>query len=141
MKRLVIDASVAVKWFLPDAGDATDTLEALDFLLQLKAGDVSFAQPAHWKAEIAGVLVRRAPTLAADSLDDLSLLEGIEFIDTTTVYRRAIDLAQTLNHHLFDTLYHATALETDATFVTADRRYYDKAAHVGQIALLEDAST
>lgn len=137
MTRFVIDASVAVKWFLPDANDETNTLEALDLLLRLRAGEVSFTQPAHWKAEIASVLVRRVPGIAADSIDDLGMLEGIEFIDAPPVYRRAIHLAQTLDHHLFDTLYHATALETDTMFVTADRRYYDKAAHLGNITLLE----
>jgi predicted nucleic acid-binding protein len=137
MRRFVIDASVAIKWFLPDASDESNTPEALDLLFQLRAGEVSFTQPAHWKAEIAAVLVRRVPETAASSLDDLSLLEGIEDIDTPMLYRRAINLAQTLDHHLFDTLYHATALETDTTFITADRRYYDKAAHLGNIKLLE----
>jgi predicted nucleic acid-binding protein len=44
-----------------------------------------------------------------------------------------------LNHHLFDTLYHALALSVPgAILVTADRRYYDKARTVGQIAWLPD---
>ncbi|MBI4741894.1 MAG: type II toxin-antitoxin system VapC family toxin [Betaproteobacteria bacterium] len=137
MKQYVIDASVAIKWFLPDANDESNTLEALALLLRLKAGEVIFTQPVHWKAEVAGVLVRLVPETAADTVDDLSLLEGIEYIDAPNIYRRAIDLAQTLNHHLFDTLYHAAALETGITFITADRRYHDKAAHLGSIVLLE----
>jgi predicted nucleic acid-binding protein len=136
MKQLVIDASVAVKWFLPDASDEGNSNEALDLLRQLDADEVSFAQPAHWKAEIASVLVRRVPSTASACLDDLCLLEGISIIDTPVVYRRAIDLAQTLDHHLFDTLYHALALEFAAHFITADRRYFDKAAHLGNIKLL-----
>jgi len=42
-----------------------------------------------------------------------------------------------LSHHLFDTLYHATAIESEALMITADRRYHDKAAHLGRIVLLE----
>jgi hypothetical protein len=43
------------------------------------------------------------------------------------------------NHHLFDTLYHAVALEhEDALLVTADDRYYRKAEHYGTIAVLRD---
>ena len=136
MKQLVIDASVAVKWFLPDASDEGHSNEALDLLRQLDVDEVSFVQPAHWKAEIASVLVRRVPSTASACLDDLCLLEGISVIDTPVVYRRAIDLAQTLDHHLFDTLYHALALEMAAHFITADRRYFDKAAHLGNIKLL-----
>lgn len=55
----------------------------------------------------------------------------------TAVYQRAIELARQYNHHLFDTLYHAAALEESATFITADRRYYDKAKLAGHIMLLE----
>lgn len=136
MKRWVVDASVAIKWFLPDAVDEANTAEALDLLLQLRAGAATFHQPPHWKAEIAAVLVRRAPHNAAASLNDLGLLEGVESADAPDIYHLAIDLAHRLGHHLFDTLYHATALNTGATLLTADRRYYDKAAHLGSIALL-----
>jgi predicted nucleic acid-binding protein len=57
----------------------------------------------------------------------------------TVAYHRAIALATQLNHHLFDTLYHALALETpSAVFITADRRYFDKAQHLGRIVWLPD---
>jgi len=43
-------------------------------------------------------------------------------VESTGVYMTACDLAIRLNHHLFDTLYHATALHTTgATLFTADR--------------------
>ena len=54
------------------------------------------------------------------------------------MYQRAIELACQHNHHLFDTLYHAAALEESATLITADRRYYDKAKLAGHIMMLED---
>jgi predicted nucleic acid-binding protein len=58
----------------------------------------------------------------------------LEVADTLAIYQRAGSLAVTLNHHLFDTLYHAVALETpEATFVTADDRYLDKARSLGRI--------
>jgi predicted nucleic acid-binding protein len=43
-----------------------------------------------------------------------------------------------LRQHLFDTLYHAVALETGATLVTADERYYETARGEGNITLLSD---
>jgi predicted nucleic acid-binding protein len=43
-----------------------------------------------------------------------------------------------LNHHLFDTLYHAVALHTDSVLVTADAQYLNKAAKLGNIVSLAD---
>ena len=43
-----------------------------------------------------------------------------------------------LDHHLFDTLYHAVALEEGATLVTADAAYFAKAKNLGGIELLAD---
>jgi predicted nucleic acid-binding protein len=55
------------------------------------------------------------------------MLSAFEFptTDDPNVMRRATSLAIETNHHLFDTLYHAVALEhEDALLVTADERYY-----------------
>jgi predicted nucleic acid-binding protein len=53
------------------------------------------------------------------------------------IYKRASRLAAALNHHLFDTLYHAVALERDATLVSADGPYLRKAEHLGAIMALQ----
>ncbi len=48
-------------------------------------------------------------------------------------------VAVKLNHHLFDTLYHAVALGTPATtLVTADLRYFRKARRFGAICPLAE---
>lgn len=138
MKRLVIDASVAIKWFLPDAPDEADVGKALLLLELAVAGEARFFQPPHWESEIAGVLARRLPASAADDIDDLLLLDCYATTASAWLYRRAIAMAQDLDHHLFDTLYHAAALEENATFITADERYYAKAAAQGSIARLKD---
>ncbi len=53
--------------------------------------------------------------------------------------RRATNLAIETNYHLFDTLYHAVALENeDALLVTADDRYRMKAERYGMIAALRN---
>jgi predicted nucleic acid-binding protein len=49
-----------------------------------------------------------------------------------------VDIAVGLNHHLFDTLYHAVALEEGATLVTADEAYFAKAKQLGGIERLAD---
>jgi hypothetical protein len=57
--------------------------------------------------------------------------------DDPSVIRRATRLAIETNHHLFDTLYHAVALEhEDAMLVTSDGWYYGRAERYGTIAAL-----
>ncbi len=52
---------------------------------------------------------------------------------------KAVDLAIRLEHHVFDTLYHAVAFEyRDARFVTADDGYYRKADPAGRIVRLSE---
>ena len=54
------------------------------------------------------------------------------------VYRRAIVLAKTLDHHLFDTPYHVVALVHGATPVKANAKYFKKAAGLSEIVCLGD---
>jgi len=52
---------------------------------------------------------------------------------------RACHLAIETQQHLFDTLYHAVALEsTDTVLVTADETYRKKAQNMGHIQALSD---
>ena len=54
-------------------------------------------------------------------------------------YATAIDLSIRLRLHVFDTLYHATALHHEgATLVTADEAYYEKTHAEGGIVRLRD---
>lgn len=136
----VVDASVAVKWFADgDWALREDHVEpALDILRASTGGALDFFQPPHFLAEIAAVLARLRPDKALQYVDNLAAL-NITWAEPTAAYPRAIELACQLNHHLFDTLYHALALTLPgAVLVTADRRYFDKAQHLGQIAWLPD---
>ena len=54
----------------------------------------------------------------------------------TSEFKLASRMARNLDHHLFDTLYHALALQEQATLITADRRYFNKAAEIGSINML-----
>ncbi len=38
----------------------------------------------------------------------------------------------------YDAIYHAIAIENDATLITADQKYYNKTKHIGNIVLLSD---
>jgi predicted nucleic acid-binding protein len=99
--------------------------EALSLLEAVTKGEVEVLQPPHWILEVAAVLARKAPANADEALDFLEDL-AFERLDTRSVLRRARQLATELNHHLFDTLYHAVAIEGRATLITADSRYLTK---------------
>ena len=81
------------------------------------------------------VVAKREPDNSADSLRQLRRLR-FEIIDDEAVLARASDLAIRLKQHMFDTLYHAVALERDAVLVTADDRYFAAARRQGRIQQL-----
>ena len=135
---VVVDASVAMKWFLQGNPPEPHTDLALRLLERSVLGLLPMVQPSHFVSEVAAVLARLKP---ADAHDDLIDLLEISHSTTTSpeIYATAMDLALRHRHHLFDTLYHAVALHTPgAVLVTADERYHHKAQREGQIMLLSD---
>lgn len=138
MNRCVLDASVVIKWLFPDRPDESDAFQALHILQLIKDSRLSVIQPPHWLAEVAAVTTRLNPKRATEAI---SLLFALEFpiSNDMDVYLRASRLSDSLKQHLFDTLYHAVALtEPNTIFITADERYYRKAASAGHIVRLED---
>ncbi len=138
MSCYVADASVIIKWMVPEREAEANVSQALDVLLALKGGALQLLQPVHWLAEVAAVLARVSQPTAAAKIAALNLTE-IHTADTPEIWDLAVELAIALNHHLFDTLYHAVALQTQGVqLITADRRYYKKAHDRGRIMLLDD---
>jgi predicted nucleic acid-binding protein len=134
--RLVIDASVAVKWIVGDQPGESDVDRASALLGAIARGSVSAIEPAHWVAEVTGVVVRLKPDRAVAAI---ALLTHSRFSTASrSAYRRAAQISRYLDHHLFDTLYHAVALEERATLVTADAVYFARPKNLGRIELLAD---
>ena len=134
----VLDASVVVKWFLGDARGEPHTADALAVLRGVDSGAVRMVQPPHFLAETAAVLARVQPATAEE---DLLLLQSIawDVAEWPWIYSTAMELSVRLRHHLFDTLYHATAMHhDDAVLITSDDAYYDKACEAGRIVRLRD---
>jgi predicted nucleic acid-binding protein len=135
---LVVDASVAIKWFFQNRDNETDCDLALTILESVDAGRIQLLQPPHFIAEVAAVLAREKPGEAQDDLFDLLCVE-CQISQEPESYATAIDLSIRYRHHLFDTLYHAIALHTPgSTFITADEAYWRKAQSMGHIVRLQD---
>ncbi len=136
MTRIVADASVIVKWLLPERDHEADVERALAILQQVKQAEITLHQPPHWLAEVAAVVTRLSPATARQQIALLYDMD-CDVIDAPEVYLTACELSLDLGHHLFDTLYHAVALHlAGATLVTADEQYYQKARSRSGISLL-----
>ncbi len=131
--KLVVDASVALKWFFKDRVSETDTAAAAEILTGYVERRYQLIAPPHFLAEMAAVLAREVPETAIDNFADLVQL-AIPVRGDVATYARAMQLSVDLDHHLFDTLYHAVALETNsATLITADLRYVRRANTIGRV--------
>jgi predicted nucleic acid-binding protein len=135
--KLVVDASVAVKWVFPDSANEPDAERAVELLNAVRDNRVELIQPPHWLAEVAAVISRLRPEIANHAIDLLDALELVVEASAET-YKRASRISAQLDHHLFDTLYHALALECDALLVSADKRYVRKAGALGNVVSLQD---
>jgi len=137
--RWVLDASVVIKWVLPERGE-TDTARAEAFLAAFVDRSLALVEPPHWLAEVAAVVARLAPEKAADAAAMLRSMEIPVHADHAA-YVAAVDLAVRCKHHLFDTLYHGVALVTpDTILVTADDVYFRKARRAGRIVRLAEVT-
>lgn len=138
--KAVIDASVTVKWILPDPEVEPHSDKALQLLHDIGAGRIQPIQPVHWLVEVAAVMARLRPQLAQPAVD---ILNAIDFPVSagSEILTSAIRISLDLKAHVFDTLYHAVALENDAVLITADQKYFEKASRLGALASLSSYST
>ena len=126
MSLLVLDASVAAKWFLPRAGEPL-TKEALALLDRYAKGDIEFEVPDLFWAEFANILWkcvrmgRLSEKSAADALT--SMMEG-SFPTTgeRELAEPAFAIAVATGRTIYDSMYVALAVQKDAAFITADER-------------------
>lgn len=125
---LVVDASVAVKWFVRELEH-----EEAFALSRLEA---ELAAPDRLLLEVANVLHRKVrkseitPEQARLAVSQLP--DPIEMIVPSVILLRdAYDLAEQIGHAVYDCAYLACALHLNATLITADRRFADKARIAG----------
>ena len=120
MTPLVVDASVVVKWFLPEIHtDAARRL--LDGAHQFFAPDLLFAETANtvWKKVRRAELTRdQGRQLVADLAD-----VAVETVACRALAEDAYVLATTTGRSVCDALYLALAVRLDTRVITADERF------------------
>jgi predicted nucleic acid-binding protein len=139
---IVVDASVIVKWFIPETGNAA--ARAL-----LATADTLIA-PELARVEVASALIRkgiRQQLTGADVESTLrawlrALADGqIFLLPNADDIEAAAKLAQELQHPLPDCLYLAAAERLGVALITADRDFARRAARRSNLVqILEEAS-
>jgi predicted nucleic acid-binding protein len=66
MSRVVVDASVAIKWLIPFRQDEADVDTALALFEQIAQFNLIMIQPPHFIAEVMAVITRLEPDYAGD---------------------------------------------------------------------------
>ncbi len=127
-KICVVDASVVLKWFLPELESA-----AADYLLEGFLNDeVELLAPDLMLVETASALWKRVMIRKELSADEATLIYRdlltlpFSFIASGTVADAALQVALKHNHSVYDALYCALAIERRCDFVTADRTLANK---------------
>jgi predicted nucleic acid-binding protein len=64
VKRIVVDASVAIKWLVPFRPEEADIGKALALFEQIARQDRVMVQPPHFVAEVMTVIARLEPDYA-----------------------------------------------------------------------------
>jgi predicted nucleic acid-binding protein len=132
-RKVTLDASVALRWSLPDEIDRAGALQLRESLLR---GELDPIEPAHFLLEVAAGLVRahRAGRLSAnDGREALHALEAIS-VDTTDasiVATDALELALISGLRVADAAYAVCARRASTTLVTADQRLARVASATG----------
>jgi predicted nucleic acid-binding protein len=130
MTKLIVDASVAVRWFVPALAwpSATALLSTEDTLL---APELILAEAANafWKSSRAGYMK------ASEMQSAIAQLPGFfeELVPSRDLADEAVEISLGLNHPAYDCFYLALARREAAPLVTADKRLAAAAQRVPDI--------
>lgn len=143
-QSMVVDASVAVKWHLTDEDDVD---AAALLLTRFGERDVDLVAPDQIRYEVPNAIavatVGRSPRITAE--------QGTEAIDEflrlslpTVADNELIAEAYALVHQygcaFYDALYLALAERLAISFITADRRLYERVRHLPYVIWIGDYS-
>ena len=139
LSDLVVDASVAFKWLIPDAAEE-DVPAAKAILVDHMEGRVEIAVPALLYYEVANILLfgRSRPPIdeAAEALRDLFSIPLVVAGPAPDVADAALRLASQHGLSYYDASYVALAETLDCTLLTADQRLARRARTNGRVRLL-----
>jgi predicted nucleic acid-binding protein len=121
MKKVVADASVAIKWFVPEIHSAAAT-RLLELEIVVCAPDLIFPEFGNilWKKVRRGELTRYEVDEILTAFSALS----VEIHPSSALLAGAFELAIELGRTVYDSLYLALAIAHDCVLVTADAKFH-----------------
>ena len=122
MSAIVIDASVAVKWFLPEI-HAEAAGRVLKSRQRLLAPDLIWAEIGNtlWKKNLRHEITLKE---SHEILQDF-LRFPLHICSSKALLNTAWSLAIQHNISVYDSLYLALAIGSDCCLITADRKFYE----------------
>jgi predicted nucleic acid-binding protein len=121
MKKVVVDASVAIKWFVPEI-HAEAATRLLDLEIALCAPDLIFPEFGNilWKK------VRRGEISRDEADEILAAFSAIplDIHPSAVLLAGAFDLAVELGRSVYDSLYLALAVAEECVLITADGKFH-----------------
>lgn len=126
MTRYVVDASVAIKWYVPEVyGD-----RAVDLLASVSGGTATCHVPDLFHSEFGNILWKkvRAKELAhADAQEIIGAVKAVPKIvhDTEPILSTALSFACETDRTVYDSIYVTLAAGLDCQLVTADERLWN----------------
>jgi predicted nucleic acid-binding protein len=126
VKALVLDASVAAKWFLPIA-DEPYADEAKDLLYAYEKGRISFSAPDIFWPELGNVLAKAARKgRISQSHAEVAVFQAqsltIQLLSSVHLLSATLKIALGYQRSVYDTLYVAAAMAIGKEFITADEK-------------------
>jgi predicted nucleic acid-binding protein len=123
MTSLVVDSSVAIKWFVPELY-STEARRVLD---DYQTGSLSFLAPDLINAELGNIVWKKHLFQGLDANDAQAVIDEfrkVTFILTSTaaLLEEAYRLAASHHRTVYDMLYLALSIRESCKYVTADER-------------------
>jgi predicted nucleic acid-binding protein len=123
---VVVDASVAVKWFLPENEEAFAE-QAFALLNKYEKDEIHFVVPDLFYVEIASAIwkavrVGRVSRAFADRALVLLTQRKFTTIPSLKLLAQAFEIATDHGRTVYDSLYVALAVQTNSHLITADER-------------------
>ncbi len=123
MANLVVDSSVAIKWFIPEPYST----EARRILDGYQSGAISFLAPDLINAEFGNIVWKKHLFQGLDATDAQTVIDefrkiALSYASTAILIEEAFLLAVTHRRSVYDMLYLALSIRENCSFVTADER-------------------